>query len=231
MDLAPELNRFLAKHVKGVSVDAQAILAHAIRPPSSYRASSDHGPQASTVRFRPVLPPPGTSYDLNVAAFQVALDNALKDGVAGYVAQLRQSGQVLFTNEWQYAKRPQDGAESWTPDVQMHVASVSKLMTAMAMTVLFRDNNISPDAKIIDFLPDYWVKGPNIEYIVFRNLLNSTALTRVPIAPLQLGELDAELPQSLPGPLCVALSSLGVATLRPGDLPHGFRHHLLLRSA
>jgi CubicO group peptidase (beta-lactamase class C family) len=57
----------------------------------------------------------------------------------------------------------------------MHVASVSKLMTAMAMTVLLRDNNISPDAQIINFLPDYWTKGPNIEYIVFRNLFNHTS--------------------------------------------------------
>jgi hypothetical protein len=57
----------------------------------------------------------------------------------------------------------------------MHVASVSKLMTAMAMMVLFRDHNISPDAQIIDYLPDYWEKGPNIEYIVFRNLFNHTS--------------------------------------------------------
>ncbi len=176
MDLQLELNRFLATHVKGVSVDAQAIMTHVIEPPSSYRASSDSGPQASTEPFRPVPPPPGLPYYLDVGTFQVALDNALRDGVTGYVAQLRKSGQILFTNEWQYAKRPlHDGAESWTPDVQMHVASVSKLMTAMAMTVLFRDNNISPDAKIIDFLPDYWAKGPNIEFIVFRNLLNHTS--------------------------------------------------------
>jgi CubicO group peptidase (beta-lactamase class C family) len=122
------------------------------------------------------LPPPGLlPYYLDVGTFQVALDNALKDVVAGYVAQLRQSGQILFTNVWQDAKRPQDGSEPWTPDVQMHVASVSKLMTAMAMMVLLRDHNISPDAQIIDYLPDYWVKGPNIEYIVFRNLFNHTS--------------------------------------------------------
>jgi hypothetical protein len=113
---------------------------------------------------------------LDVAAFEIALNNALKDGVAGYVAQLRQSGQILFTNKLEYAKRrPQDGDELWKSNVQMHVASVSKLMTAMAMTVLLRDHNISPDAKIIDYLPDYWAKGPNIEYIVFRNLFNHTS--------------------------------------------------------
>jgi CubicO group peptidase (beta-lactamase class C family) len=175
MDLLPALDRFLAENVKGVPVDAEAVLAHVIRPPSFSSASSDRGPQASTVPFKPVLPPPGLPYYLNVGAFEVALDNALKDVVAGYVAQLRHSGQILFTKAWQYAKRPQDGGESWTPDVQMHVASVSKLMTAMAMTVLLRDNNISPDAQIINHLPDYWTKGSNIEYIVFRNLFNHTS--------------------------------------------------------
>jgi Beta-lactamase len=175
MELLQALDRFLAENVKDVSVDAQAVLAHVIRPPSYAGASSDRGTEGSRVPFKPMPPPGGLPYYLDVGAFQVALDNALKNVVAGYVAQLRQSGQILFTNAWQYAKRPQDGSELWTPDVQMHVASVSKLMTAMAMMVLFRDNNISPDAQIINYLPTYWKKGPNIEYIVFRNLLNHTS--------------------------------------------------------
>jgi hypothetical protein len=102
----------------------------------------------------------------------------LIDGVAGFVYQLRQSGQKLITNASQYAKREQDGLEWWTVDVQMHVASVSKLMTAMAMMVLFRDHNISDppwDARIIDYLPDYWQKGPSIKYITFLNLFQHTS--------------------------------------------------------
>jgi hypothetical protein len=175
VELLQALDRFLAENVRGVSVDGHAVLAHVIRPPSYYHASSYRGTEGSTVLFKP-LPPPGLQpYYLDVATFQVALDTALKDVVAGYVAQLRQSDQILFTNAWQYAKRPQDGSELWTPAVQMHVASVSKLMTAMAMMVLFRDHSISPDAQIIDYLPDYWEKGPNIEYIVFRNLFNHTS--------------------------------------------------------
>ena len=175
MELLQALDRFLAENVKGVSVDAKAVLAHVIRPPSYDGASSDHPTEESTVLFKPAPPPGGLPYYLDVGAFQVALDSALKGVVAGYVAQLRQSDQVLFTNAWQYAKLPQDGSEQWTAAVQMHVASVSKLMTAMAMMVLLRDHNISPDAHIIDFLPDYWAKGPNIEHITFRNLFNHTS--------------------------------------------------------
>jgi CubicO group peptidase (beta-lactamase class C family) len=104
--------------------------------------------RGSTPLFKPPPPPGEIPYYLDVPAFQAALDTALKNNsVFGYVAQLRQHGQALFTNTWQFAIGPQDqGSELWTPDVQMHVASVSKLMTAMAMMVLFRDNNISPDA-------------------------------------------------------------------------------------
>ncbi|HYB10453.1 MAG TPA: serine hydrolase domain-containing protein [Alphaproteobacteria bacterium] len=175
MELLRALELFLAENVKGVSVDAQAVLVHVIRPPNYQSASSDRGTEESPVLFRPGPPPGVEPYYLDVGTFQVALHNALKDVVAGYVAQLRQSGQIRFTSEWQYAQRPQDGSEWWAPGVQMHVASVSKLMTAMAMMVLFRDNNISPDALITDYLPDYWVEGPNVEYITFRNLFNHTS--------------------------------------------------------
>ena len=152
-----------------------------------WRMSFDHPitiapPRIAELRearaVQPPWPPPGLDPQSSdtFATFQVALDTALKDVVAGYVAQLRQSGQILFTNAWQRAKRPQDGSELWTPDVQMHVASVRKLMTAMAMMVLLGDKNISPDAQIIDYLPDYWVKGPNI------NTSSSGTCSTTPVA-------------------------------------------------
>jgi hypothetical protein len=169
-----ELNRYLAEHVKGVAIDAQMVRSYASRPASVTSAVSDHGSEGSRVLFEPRPPIPELTV-LDVPAFGAALEAALEGNVAGYVAQLRQIGQPILTQEWQFAKRPQDGSELWTPDVQLHVASVSKLMTAMAMTRLMGELNISPDAQIIDYLPDYWVKGPNIEYIVFRNVLDHTS--------------------------------------------------------
>ena len=176
MELLQALERFLAENVKGVSVDAHAILAHAIRQPSYDGVSSDRRiEEIGQPSYCDPVQPPGVPYSLDVRDFEIALDNALQSVVAGYVAQLRQSDQIVFTKVWQYAKGPQDGGELWTPDVPMHVASVSKLMTAMAMMVALRDNNISPDAHIIDYLPDYWAKGFNVEHITFRNLFNHTS--------------------------------------------------------
>jgi len=82
-----------------VSVDAQEVAAHVNRPAGFYGASSDRGTGESTVMLKPGPPPGLEPYYLDVSAFEVALDNALKDGVAGYVAQLRQSGQILFTKQ------------------------------------------------------------------------------------------------------------------------------------
>jgi hypothetical protein len=171
--------------------------------------------RASTVLLKPLPPPGGLPYYLYVPSFQVALDTALKNNaVIGYVAQLRQHGAALFTNTWQYARRPQEkpnGSELWTPDVQMHVASVSKLMTAMAMMVLFLDHKLerapiiqrrgpiiqslhpSWDAAISTYLPDYWQKGPNIGNITFLNLLQHTSGLSTPPTPVNFQSIQSAI--------------------------------------
>jgi CubicO group peptidase (beta-lactamase class C family) len=183
-----ELRQLLAEHVKGLAIDESKIPDHVFRPQNTVGVFSDRGPEESKLQFVPHLPiVGGLPYHLNVSAFGAALHNALKDNVAGYTVQLRQQGQAIFTKEWQWAKRPQDGSETWTPGVQLHVASVSKLITAIAMTLLLSENNISPDAQIIDYLPDYWAKGPNIQFIAFRNLMNHTSgLSAVDVIDFQI---------------------------------------------
>ncbi len=57
----------------------------------------------------------------------------------------------------------------------MHIASCSKLMTAIAMTKLLNVKNIPFSTPIIKYLPDYWAKGPNINLITFANLMTRTS--------------------------------------------------------
>jgi len=183
-----ELRQLLAEHVKGLAIDASKIPDHVFQPPNTVGVFSDRGPEESKLKFVPHFPiVGGLPYFLDVATFGVALHNALENTVAGYTVQLRQQGQAIFTQEWQWAKRPQDGSETWAPGVQLHVASVSKLITAIAMTLLLSEKNISPDAQIIDYLPDYWAKGPNIQFITFRNLMNHTSgLSAVDVIDFQI---------------------------------------------
>jgi hypothetical protein len=153
-----ELQHLLDKHVKGLLIDEKKIQAHVMRPQNIVGVFSDRGPEEGNLQLAPSRFNVGNrlALHLDVNAFGAALHNALKDSIAGYTVRLRRNGQTIYTKDWQWAKTPQDGSESWTPDVPMHVASVSKLVTAMAMTLLMSERNISPDAQIIDYLPDYW---------------------------------------------------------------------------
>ncbi|MGC1375774.1 MAG: serine hydrolase domain-containing protein [Anaerolineales bacterium] len=121
------------------------------------------------------LPPSGVFYRLNVEKLRRDLHDLLSGCVAGYSMQLRRYGQTIFDQQWNWAKTPGDGGVAWASDIPMHVASVSKLITAMAMTKLLYSRNISPDEHILPWLPKYWNKGPGVDRITFRQLLTHTS--------------------------------------------------------
>jgi CubicO group peptidase (beta-lactamase class C family) len=95
--------------------------------------------------------------------------------VAGYVMQLRKDGTTVYTLEWNWARRPNEGSLGWNPDRLMHIASVSKLITGIGMARLLDEKAIQFDAKIIDYLPGYWTKGPLVNQVSFRNLMTHTS--------------------------------------------------------
>ena len=61
----------------------------------------------------------------------------------------------------------------------MHIASCSKLVTAIAMTRALGAHKLPASTKIIDYLPTYWAKGPNIDKITFAQLMTHTSGFRV----------------------------------------------------
>lgn len=122
-----------------------------------------------------VGPLPGFIYELDVHGFIQALETALTNQTAGYSVRLRQNGSAIGAFDWNWAKEPQDGSESWTPYVRMHVASCSKIVTAIAMTKLLNAKNMTYDTPIIDYLPGYWSKGPNVNKITFAELMTHTS--------------------------------------------------------
>ena len=166
----------LGPGVRGVTIDEAKLRRHVMRPQHLNGVESDKGldEAADIVKFppRPIgLPPP----HLDVKGFGKAMEAALKDSTAGYIMSLRQNGIPVYTHAWHWAKEPTDGSEAWAINTHMHVASVSKLMTAIAMTKLLNEKRISYDTKIIDYLPAYWRKGSNINKITFRNLMTHTS--------------------------------------------------------
>jgi len=156
--------------VNNLVIDEQQIRAHTIRPKNVEGMISSKGLQEG-ISFKDFAFPSATAYHFDVNGFSEGLHAALKDCVAGYVMRLAKNGNIISTLQWNWAKTPVDGAEGWNPDIRMHIASVSKIITGMAMTKLLIDKHISFDAKIINYLPTYWGKGININKITFRQLM------------------------------------------------------------
>src|SRR5262249_41888392 len=161
-------------HVHNITVHESALRAHVMRPSHVKGVTSSRGLHEGT-KIRPVTVRRLPSQFLDVKAFGDALHAALKDSVAGYVMQLRQNSKTIYTLEWKGAKTKSDGSRKWTPAVRMHVASCSKLITAMAMTRLLDHKKISYDAAIASHLPHYWKKGPNVGKVTFRHLMTHTS--------------------------------------------------------
>jgi CubicO group peptidase (beta-lactamase class C family) len=97
--------------------------------------------------------------------------SVLKDNTAGYALQIRQNGNPIYGAVWRWAQTPANLSVGWTGNTRMHIASVSKLLTAIGLVKLLDSKGISYDAKIHNYLPAYWEKGNNIDQITFRHLL------------------------------------------------------------
>ncbi|HEY5197576.1 MAG TPA: serine hydrolase domain-containing protein [Solirubrobacteraceae bacterium] len=160
--------------VENVAITQAEAAAHVMRPANVVNVISSRGLQEGVVQTTPHFPPL-TTYEFDVAGFGTALHAALKSEVVGYTMRLRQNSTTIYTLEWNWAKTPADGSEGWTPDVRMHIASASKLVTGIAMTKLLNDKGISYDAPIVDHLPKYWVKGNDVANITFRELMTQTS--------------------------------------------------------
>jgi CubicO group peptidase (beta-lactamase class C family) len=162
--------------IRNFALDEAKVRAHVMRPENVMNIISHPG--LAGVTYRPTFDFSfrfGLYYHLDVNGFGNALDAALQNNVSGYVICLRQHGRTICTRQWNWAKTPIDGSESWTPQISMHIASCSKLITAMALIKALDERQIKDITPIIGFLPSYWVKGPNIDQITFHNLLTHTS--------------------------------------------------------
>jgi Beta-lactamase len=96
--------------------------------------------------------------------------------ISGYTMKVRARGQDVYTLFWNWARKPVDPiALGWKPNVKMHIASVSKLITAMAVVKLLADKGISVDSPVAPHMPSYFKVGPGVAGITFRHLLTQTS--------------------------------------------------------
>jgi len=163
----------VAPSVQVLTVTPQ-MAAHVMRPANVVNVTTEAGPtvaprlQTPVVRLNPAVT---RVPQLDINAFGAALNNQLKNSVTGYALQIRQNGNVVGTGIWNWSETPADGSKGWNFDTRMHIASVSKLMTGIALFKLLDAKGISPDAPISPYLPAYWTQGNNVNKITFRNLM------------------------------------------------------------
>jgi hypothetical protein len=163
--------------IRGVDIDEAAVRAHVMRPGNLLGVSSDRGREGVPVEHVALpapAPAPGV-YGLDAAGFIQELEGLLTGNVAGFSIRLTENGSSIGLAGQNWAKEPQDGSEAWTPDTRMHVASLSKIVTAAAMTRLLGEAGIAPFTPIIGYLPGYWVKGPDVDQITFSELMTHTS--------------------------------------------------------
>ena len=122
-------------------------------------------------------PPPPNDNDLDVSGFMDDMHAALSNSANGYALKIRQSGQTIGILQWNWARNPDVGdapARGWNTDRRMHVASISKLMTAIGLVhMLEAKNGLDADDLMRSWLPDYWdtnAGGNNL--VTFDNLMN-----------------------------------------------------------
>jgi hypothetical protein len=138
-----------------------------MQPIHTQSVVSSRGLEEGTTKFASRIMPAGVPLSFNTDSFVAALNTSLANNTAGYVMQPRHQGQPIASAQAGWAQEPSDGSESWAQDVRMHIASCSKLITAIAMIRTLAAQNLPASTPIIDNLPNYWAKGSNIDKITF----------------------------------------------------------------
>jgi CubicO group peptidase (beta-lactamase class C family) len=155
------------------AISAASVKAHVMRPQNVRGITMEevdpsretHPPLVAVRKTFKKLP------QLDVGAFGEAIHAMVKDNCPGYVLELRKNGEPVYGKVWNWAQTPADGSDGWDNNTRMHVASVSKFLTAVGMVKALDKKGLSYDTKIASYLPAHWAKGANIDKITFAHLL------------------------------------------------------------
>ena len=152
----------------GLSIER--INAHVFKPPHTLFIDSEDAADLPVTAVQ-TLPLKVAAKSLDANAFAAQLDGLLKGLTAGYAISLRKGGAPLITYVKPYARTPGNGGTAWSLDTRMHIASVSKFITAVATAAALAQQGSNADRKIQVDLPFRWHLGNNVNQITYRHLL------------------------------------------------------------
>ncbi len=164
-----------------IELDRKAVAAHTVGPASPDTLDLEKKLQKRQTReiqkiarkkVHPLIP----GKKLDVTGFLNDLAGQLSTQTQGFAIEISYphggSGRRHESRVNGYAIDPVDpGPKLWSKKVVQHVASVSKLVTAMAMTRRLHDLEISPNKAIGPYLPPFWTQGPNIGAVSFAQIM------------------------------------------------------------
>ncbi len=124
-----------------------------------------------------LIPPPPDPDNLNIGEFLADMHAALAPNVNGYALRIRREGETVGVLQWNWARNPNLGdlpGLGWNSNRRMHVASISKFMTAIGLAhLLEHSGGLDADDAVWPWLPAYWNRtaGAN-EFITFDRLMD-----------------------------------------------------------
>lgn len=114
-----------------------------------------------------------TSGCISVNAFSANIDDQLRGKVVGYVSIV---GALPVTARYGQARTAVDPPGlAMDNNIPTNVASLSKVLTTIAVLKSLAIRNLTLDSKIAPYLPPDWSQGLNISTISFRELLTHRA--------------------------------------------------------
>jgi CubicO group peptidase (beta-lactamase class C family) len=115
----------------------------------------------------------------DASKFATYIHSKLGSTTVGYTMVLYKDGEYVTSNSSGYSVLKKDVPEilgtglPLRPETRMHVASVTKPITATAvLKALQEDPVVSLDSKVADFLPPSWTRGPGVANLTFRDFLS-----------------------------------------------------------
>ena len=111
---------------------------------------------------------------MSIKMFSDALTRQLDGRVAGFVSIIgADAPRIVESGTARTAVDPP--ARKMAADVPINVASVSKLLTAIAVLQSLSARHLDVDAPVAAYLPADWRRGPHVDTITFRELLTHRA--------------------------------------------------------
>lgn len=109
----------------------------------------------------------------DIALFQQNISSTLSDQTVGHAFSIAFMGRLYEGGESAGLARTaaDPPALRQSPGKEMHVASISKTLTAIVILDLLEDQRLTPDEKVAPYLPSDWTLGEGVEDLSFRDFL------------------------------------------------------------